>query len=171
MNTLTKIRRPVAIALLAMLATASVTPLAEAGRKNRRHRDRDVRVEHRVVVRPVERRVVVRRPHRAVRVVRRPHATYTVWRRSSHGEVIAGFLGGIFLGATLANAAPHGFTYWDPYCHRGFASLEVYYSHCSHHRHDRRIEVVEVPYGHDRGDVRYCEDCDEEYWGDDHDCG
>lgn len=157
MKTLMKIRRPMAIAMLAILATASVAPFAEAGRKHRRYRE--VRVERRV-----------RPAYRSVRVVRRPHASYTVWRRSSHGPVIAGFLGGLFLGATLANAAPHGFTYWDPYCHRGFASLEVYYSHCSNHRHERQIEVVEVPYGHDSRDVHYCDECDQEYWGDDHDC-
>lgn len=224
MSFLANIRRPMAIALLAVMTTASLAPLAEAGRKEknghgrskksdrqvesrssgrreagilrsrsgeskrsvrrdveiRRPAYRDVEVRRRTTYRdvevrrrPVYRDVEVYRPsyRSSVRVHRRPSASYTVWRRSSHGPVIAGFLGGLFLGATIANAAPHGYAYWDPYCHQHFGTLELYYSHCSHHRHEHTIQVIEVPAGYGHSDYHYCDECEDEYWGDEHDCG
>src|SRR5262245_34566989 len=49
----------------------------------------------------------------------RYHSSGSVYvvRRSSAGPAIAGFLGGLFLGATLAHAAPAGsagYVYYDP---------------------------------------------------------
>ena len=64
-------------------------------------------------------------------------------RRSSAGPAIAGFLGGLFLGATLAQAAPAGFVYYDPYCDERFFSLEVYRSHLHHYHHPRVVRVIE----------------------------
>ena len=132
MRTGSSVQRLVSCALLTVFVFGAWTPAAEAGR--RRYR-----------APYIERRVIVRRPvYREVRVVRRPYARYTVWR-SHRGPMIAGFLGGLFLGATLSNAAPHGFVYWDSYCHRGFASLEIYETHCRRHAHPHVIQVVEAP--------------------------
>ncbi len=71
------------------------------------------------------------------------HSTYIV-RRSDSGAAIGGFLGGLFLGAVLANQAPRGFVYYDSYCGRSFASLDLYYSHWRHSHHPRVIRVVEA---------------------------
>lgn len=135
---------------------------------------RDVYVERQVVrreVRPVYRtRTVYRDAYRPSYRHRSPYATYTVWRRGDSGAAFAGFVGGLFLGATLANAAPHGFAYYDPYCHDSFVSLNAYYSHCGHHHHARTVHVIEIPGGYDYDDYHYCDDCDDYYWGGDHDC-
>lgn len=155
MNASMRIQRPLAVALLAILSVGAMAPFAEAGNRHRRYRGHYV--ERRVVVRPV---------YRSVRVY--PHARYTVWR-SGHGPVIAGFLGGLFLGATIANAAPDGFYYWDPYCHRGFASLELYDAHCRRHAHQRVIEVVEGPDGCDPADVRGSDWDGDQDWDDEDD--
>jgi len=155
MKTLMTIRRPVTIALLAVVAAGALAPIADAGSRYRRYRG--PRIERRVVVRPSYRVMPVRR--------RVSYARYTVWR-SGRGPVIAGFLGGLFLGATLSNAAPRGFTYWDPYCHRGFASLERYDAHCRFHSHEREINVVEVRPGYDQDDGPYLDDSGDSY-GDD----
>jgi hypothetical protein len=161
MRTFFRTRRVMVVMLAAAMATGALAPLAEAGRRHER-RYRGPVVERRVVVRPAYRRVV--RAHRHV-----PYARYTVWR-SHRGPVIAGFLGGLFLGATIANAAPVGYAYWDPYCHRSFGSLEVYYSHSHRHRHDGVVHVIEMPRGYHHDDAHYCDACDRDYWGDEHEC-
>ncbi|HET9327056.1 MAG TPA: hypothetical protein VFQ05_09810 [Candidatus Eisenbacteria bacterium] len=156
-----RFQRLVTIAVMAAVVLGTVAPLAEAKKRHRRYKGR-----------VVERRVVVeRRPvYRSVRVVRHaPYARYTVWR-SERGPVIAGFLGGLFLGATLSNAAPYGFVYWDSYCDRGFASLEMYDVHLRRHPHEHVIQVVEAPYGYESVDLHSCPDCGGEYWGDEHLC-
>ena len=79
-------------------------------------------------------------------VVYHPGSVYVV-RRSSAGPAIAGFIGGLFLGATLAHAAPAGFYYHDPYCDRRFVSLEVYRTHLHRHHHPRVVRVVEYDTG------------------------
>jgi len=159
MHLTSRFQRPLAVAALAVITLTSVASLADARSRHRRFRG-PVVVERRIV-RPV---------YRPVRVYHRaPYARYTVWR-SERGPVIAGFLGGLYLGATLANAAPHGFVYWDAYCHRGFATLELYQAHCRRRAHEHVIQVVEAPYGYDRSDLHFCDQCDEEYWGDEHEC-
>ena len=72
-----------------------------------------------------------------------PGSVYIVRRSSGAGPVIAGFLGGLFLGATLANAAPRGYDYYDPYCDENFSSLVVYRQHLHMHHHPRIVRVIE----------------------------
>ena len=157
MRTFTNHRRWLAGLLLAAMATAAIAPLAEAGHaRGRRYRGpmRETRI-----VRPAY------RPSYGYA----PGSTYTVWH-SNGGSVIAGFVGGLFLGATLANAPPAGLAYWDPYCHAGFPSLEAYYSHCRAHHHARTVAVIEVPDGYGWHDYHRCDSCGDDYWGDGHDC-
>src|SRR5262245_7387028 len=143
MSSHSNIRRSLAIATLALVAAASSVSMAEAS-----HRVYRGPYGERVIVRRVARPVVVRpvvvRPVVVRRVV--PRGSYAVWHSGS-GPVVAGFLSGLFLGATLTHAAPQGFVYWDPYCHEGFASLEAYDAHCSWHRHPSVIQVVEADPG------------------------
>ena len=110
-------------ALLAAFVLAVFAPAADAGRK-RRYKGWD---------------------HCDTRVVHRYHSPGSVYvvRRSSAGPAIAGFLGGLFLGATLAHAAPAGYYYHDPYCGESFVTLEVYRSHLRHHHHPRVVRVIE----------------------------
>jgi hypothetical protein len=135
MSSHSNMRRSLAIAALVLIAGTSLVPMAEAS--HRRYRGP---YGERLIVRRVARPVVVRR------VV--PRGSYAVWH-SRMGPVVAGFLSGLFLGATLTHAAPQGFVYWDPYCHEGFASLEAYDLHCSRHRHASVIQVVEADPGCD----------------------
>lgn len=110
-------------ALVAAIVLATVAPAAQADRRHRRYKgDRHY-----------------------TRVVHRPHGSGSVYivRRSSAGPAIAGFLGGLFLGATLAHAAPAGYLYHDPYCDESFVSLEIYRSHLHRHHHPRVVRVLE----------------------------
>jgi len=112
--------------LLAALVMATVAPAAEADhRRSRRYKFRG--------------------PAYGTHVVTRYHSPGSVYivRRSSAGPAIAGFLGGLFLGATLAHAAPDGFFYYDPYCDERFVSLEIYRTHLHHHHHPRIVRVIE----------------------------
>lgn len=111
---------------LAGILAATLAPAAEAGRRNHRYKERG----H-------DRMVRYKRPHHG------SGSTYVV-RRSHAGPVIAGFIGGLFLGATLANGAPAGYSYYDPYCRERFASLDGYHSHLRRHRHPKVVRVVEV---------------------------
>jgi hypothetical protein len=79
---------------------------------------------------------------------RAPSSVYYV-RQSNAGAVIGGFIGGLFLGATLANAAPAGYTYYDPYANHTFVSLTAYDNYYRVHRfrHPRVVRVIEVRSG------------------------
>jgi hypothetical protein len=112
-------------ALVAAIVLATVAPAAEAGRRKVRYKGGD-RSYH-------------------SRVVTRQHGSGSVYvvRRSSAGPAIAGFLGGLFLGATLAHAAPAGYLYHDPYCDEHFVSLEIYRTHLRRHHHPRVVRVLE----------------------------
>ena len=112
--------------LLAAIVMAAVAPAADADRRRgRRYKGWD--------------------PSYGTRVVTRYHSPSSVYvvRRSNAGPAIAGFLGGLFLGATLAHAAPDGFIYHDPYCDERFVTLEVYRTHLRHHHHPRVVRVLE----------------------------
>jgi hypothetical protein len=129
MTWMTRHTRWIAVVVLATVLVAGVAPVADAdSRKKRWKKGRQVHT-----------RVVYRDHH--------PSSTYIV-RRSSAGPAIAGFLGGLFLGAALAHAAPAGYAYHDPYCGTRFTSLEVYRTHFHRHRHPGVIRVVAL----DRGD-------------------
>ena len=71
-------------------------------------------------------------------------------RGSSAGPVFAGIIGGIAIGAILANRAhshePYQYDhddvyYVDPYCHKRYASLSVYAG--SGHHHPRHLRVYD----------------------------
>ncbi len=90
-----------------------------------------------------------RRPHR--------HGPVIIERHSDAGALF-GFLGGLVLGAVIADArtAPPpacartyagGYDYHDPYCRLTFTSLERYEDHLARHRHPRTAEVVDVRSG------------------------
>jgi hypothetical protein len=117
-------------ALVAAIVLATVAPAAQADRRHRRYKGGDRGYTTRVVTR-----------HHG------PGNVYVV-RRSSAGPAIAGFLGGLVLGATLAHAAPDGYVYDDPYCDERFFSLEIYRSHLRHHPHPRVVRVIERESGH-----------------------
>jgi hypothetical protein len=112
-------------------------------------------------------------PAHVTRVVTRyqsPGSVYIV-RRSGPGPAIAGFLGGLFLGATLAHAAPAGFSYYDPYCDERFVSLEIYRAHLHHHYHPRVVRVIALDTGDCVHTYRYQQgrwnDWDDEDWDQD----
>jgi len=148
MRPFTSYKRWIAGFLLAAFSMASLAPAAEAGHRWRRYRgggDCDVRV--------------VRRVHAAAPAIHSTHGgpgcgTYIV-RRGSAGPVIAGFLGGLFLGASLASAAPVGYAYYDSYCGESFASLEIYYGHLRRHHHPRIARVIDVESGRCVHSYRY----------------
>jgi hypothetical protein len=151
MNEMLKHRRWLASVLIAAMSVAILAPTADAGHKGRRYKgsgNRGGDYRETGVVRQVY------APVRTVRYVRSPHSTYVV-RRSSAGPVIAGFLGGLFLGAAIANAAPVGYEYYDSYCDESFATLEIYHSHLRHHRHPRIVRVIEADSGHCVRSYRY----------------
>ena len=139
--------------LLAAILTATVAPAAQAD--HRRHR-----------------RYKWKGPVYTTQVVRHhgPGSVYVV-RRSSAGPAIAGFLGGLFLGATLAHAAPAGFAYYDPYCDERFVSLEIYRTHLHRHHHPRIVRVIELDTGDCVHSYRYADggwhDWDDRDWRDD----
>ena len=115
--------------LLVAVATTTLAPMAEAGRRGRGHKHRD----HGYVETREYRQVYA--PRRARYKRYNGYSSYRVIR-SDAGPVIAGFLGGLFLGATLANAAPAGYEYYDPYCNTEYSSLRAYNAHlhggCGH---------------------------------------
>jgi hypothetical protein len=125
-----RLARWIAGPLTAVLLVSAVAPAAHAGHdRGRRYKHEKSRYVHRVVTR-----------------CESPGSVYVV-RRSSAGPAVAGFLGGLFLGATLAHAAPAGYFYHDPYCDRRFASLEVYRSHLRRHHHPRIVRVIDIDSG------------------------
>ena len=137
--------------LLAAIVMATIAPMAQAG--GRRYKSRDAGY--------------------GAREATRHHSRGSVYvvRRSSAGPAIAGFLGGLFLGATLAHAAPDGFAYHDPYCDRRFVSLEIYRTHLHRHHHPRVVRVIEIDSGHCVDTWHYRDgdwrDWDQRDWDDD----
>lgn len=115
--------------LVIAMAMATLAPAAEAGRRGKSRYKHAGYHQTRVV-----RQVFVPRRVR----YHAPRYHYSSYRvvYSDAGPVIAGFIGGLFLGATLANAAPAGYEYYDPYCEVGYSSLRAYHAHldggCGH---------------------------------------
>jgi hypothetical protein len=80
-----------------------------------------------------------------------------VKRGSSAGPVIAGIIGGIALGATLANANQRdhcqsrgyesAYSYYDPYCRESFASFDACASHEQSCGHPRMIRMIDASNG------------------------
>jgi hypothetical protein len=138
--------------LLAAFVMAALAPAADAGHR-RRYKGWDPGCNTRVITR-----------------YHSPGSVYIV-RRSSAGPAIAGFLGGLFLGATLAHAAPDGYVYHDPYCGESFVTLEVYRSHLRHHHHPRIVRVLERDSGTCVHTYRYADgdwrEWDDRDWDDD----
>jgi len=113
-------------AMVAAIVLATIAPAAQAEhRRGRRYKGSNPSCNTQVVTR-----------------YHSPGSVYVV-RRSNAGPAIAGFLGGLFLGATLAHAAPDGFVYYDSYCDDRFASLEGYRTHLRRHHHPRIVRVLE----------------------------
>ena len=139
--------------LLAAFVMAAVAPAADASHRVRRYKGWDPACNTLVITR-----------------YQSPGSVYIV-RRSSAGPAIAGFLGGLFLGATLAHAAPDGFIYHDPYCDEDFVTLEIYRAHLHHYHHPRVVRVLERDGGACVHTWRYQDggwsDYDDRDWDDD----
>ena len=147
MKIISKSTRWVAGLLLAATVLASTAALAEAGHWRDRH---------------------FRGPVCAPRMAHRGYDVYYARRGSGAGPALAGFFGGLVLGAVLAEGIHDREIYRDPYCHEDFASLEIYSSHCRAHHHARVYRVIEVG-GNGCGD-RYQEvdwDDGDRYYGED----
>ena len=162
MNEILKHKRWLASVLVAALSVAFLAPAADAGQRGRRYRGGGHRGGDYCAVRVVRQ---VYAPARTIRYAHSPYSTYVV-RRSSAGPVIAGFLGGLFLGAAIANAAPAGYQYYDSYCHESFATLEIYHSHLRYHHHPRIVRVIAADSGDCVHSYRY-DDGAWEDWDDD----
>lgn len=133
--------------LLASVTLAATAPAAEAkGKQSQRHKTHSASV-HRA---PGDRWVYrsPRRHHAPPRVVE--------IRRSSELPALAGFLGGLVVGAVISHAAsahddvapaPAYYYYYDPYCRVSFASLEAYQSHLARHGHPGIVRVIDSDSG------------------------
>ncbi len=131
------VKRGLGVLLLVCLAAASVAPAAQAGRGNG----------------PGHYRGEARGHFRGPRVA---HGWFggpiVIERHSDAGPAIAGFLGGLVLGAVLSNAQPAPppppvYEYFDPYCQERFGSLTAYESHLRYHDHPWVIDVVDAHSG------------------------
>ncbi len=147
------VKRGFVTALLVCLATATLASAAQADRGHRRGSDRGFFHGPRVV------RTWGRGP-------------VIIERHSEAGPAIAGFLGGLVLGAVLSNAQPApppppAFVYYDPYCHERFASLAAYEAHLRYQDHPWVIDVL------DARDGRYLDTYvwQDGHWGPDQDRG
>lgn len=91
-----------------------------------------------------------------------------VIERHSEAGAVFGFLGGLVLGAVIANAQQpqpacpreraygyDDYAYYDPYCRETFGSLDRYGYHLDRHRHPRTAEVVDARSGRRLDTVRW----------------
>ena len=82
---------------------------------------------------------------------------YYIQRSSPVGPALAGFFGGLVIGATLGHGSRYPqYAYEDPYCHERFASLDAYYDHARYCRHPRTVRIIEIRTGAPIGS--YCYD-------------
>jgi len=152
----------VAALLLVAFAVATVAPAAEANHSyGRRYRGDPCGVR------------VVRTFHRSARVIE-------VRRSSSDFQALAGFLGGVAVGAILSGAAERDrhyhhycasppepqYDYYDPYCGEHFASLDACASHFRYSSHPRIVRVLDYGTGACIHTYQYCrggwQDADDE---------
>ena len=156
-------KRWIAGLLLIPLTMSLSAPAAEAGRryKNRGNgRGHSERVVYRDGYRPVYREVY--RPVYRTRVIHR-----------SSNDALAGFVGGLVIGAVLGSASSRSYgdsrryDYYDPYCDERFDSLQSYRGHCGTHRHTYTVRVIEVRSGDCVDTIRYSDGgwrhCDDSY--------
>jgi hypothetical protein len=134
MNAFNRNRRPLAALVLATIAAASFTPAAYADRGHGKVRGNWGPTP-----------VVVQRAWY-------PTSTRYVVHRSSGAPVLAGLLGGLILGAAIANAAPPPpppcpYVYVDPYCGSRWATFDDCAAHLSYHAGPRLVQVVDVRSG------------------------
>jgi hypothetical protein len=136
MKTLVSHRRTLATVLLTLFAAATFAPAADAGHAYGHRRWKGGP------------------PVQEVRYVQPAYyaPSVQVYHHSSNaGPVLAGIVGGIVLGAALANSHPvvvhTEYSYWDPYCHESYASLDDYQAHLYYHHHPREVRVIEVDNG------------------------
>lgn len=131
MRKLDAIRRPVATALLAIFALATLAPMAEAGSRGKQRRYKG----------PVYRTRVVERIHVA------PTRHYVRRGGDSAGPLIAGLIGGFILGAATQASASERTVYWDPNCERRFSSFDECRAHWGRHSGARVVYQVETRSG------------------------
>jgi len=142
-------RRPqvwIAGLLLACFTLTAAAPAAEAkGKESKRYKIHSV---------SVHRAHGPQRVHRGAWHRHRPSRVVEI-RRSSELPALAGFLGGLLVGAVITQAssahdyaaAPPAYDYYDPYCRVSFGSLEAYQDHLGRHRHPGVVRVIEVETG------------------------
>jgi hypothetical protein len=118
--------------MLAVLAVSLVAPIAEARHTGQWHRYKD--------------RDYTGAPRGAAHG-RAAARVFVSHRSSSVGPAIAGFIGGLALGAVLSRASEPGYEYHDPYCRERFATLEIYRSHLHRCHHPRIVRVIEISSG------------------------
>ncbi|HTO91651.1 MAG TPA: hypothetical protein VMJ70_11030 [Candidatus Sulfotelmatobacter sp.] len=88
-------------------------------------------------------------PAREIGWVAPPAPVYVV-HHSDAGPIFAGLVGGLILGAALANAHPAvhvQYSYWDPYCQESFSSLAAYDAHLRYHHHPQFVRVIDASNG------------------------
>ena len=85
-------------------------------------------------------------------------------RSSSAGPALAGFIGGLVVGAAIARPQPYyetrysggpRYSYGDPYCHERFSSLDRYGEHARRHHHALVAQVFVVSTGEHIDDCCY----------------
>lgn len=121
-----------------ILALGTIAPFAEAGNAyGRKYKKKGRHVT------------------RVVRYESYPSRTYYVRRSDNVGPVLAGFVGGLILGAVLTDRASGHAIYRDPYCDRSFHSRASFDDHCRSYHRSREVRVVRYSSHQD-----YYDDCD-----------
>jgi len=136
-------RKVLAGMAVTILALATVAPFAEAGTYRRRTSNSDY--------------------YRGPVVIQRSYPSGGRYYRSGSnvGPVLAGFFGGLLLGAVLTNRS-NQVVYRDPYCDRDFYSRQAFVDHCNTYHRSREVRIVHYSSGR-----QYYDDCqDRGYYGD-----
>jgi len=138
-------RKVLAGMAVTILALATVAPFAEAGTYRHRTSNSDY--------------------YRGPVVIQRSYPSYPSGGRyyrsqSSVGPALAGFFGGLLLGAVLTNRS-NQVVYRDPYCDRDFSSRQEFIDHCNRYHRSREVRIVHYSSGR-----QYYDDCqDRGYYG------